>query len=252
MKGFGIILQARKGSTRLPGKMAMNFFDEMTLLEVILKKLSIVAKENQIPLILATTTNAVDDELQEIAESMQVKTFRGSESDVLNRFISCSKEFELDRIIRVCGDNPFLLLHDLRQLLKTFQSIEADYVSFKVNGKPSILTHFGLWAEAVTLEALERTSDETSDSFYHEHVTNFIYTHSDKFKVQWIVLNDVRFADENIRLTIDTEQDFNLVSHLYKVLGARSDLEWTELYEFISKDDDIKSKMQEQIQKNTK
>ena len=101
-----IIIQARTGSTRLPQKMILPFYENEGIFSLLLKKLTITFDKNDI--ILATSVNENNDVLVEIAERYGIKYFRGSENDVLQRFIDAAKEFNAENIIRVCADNPFL------------------------------------------------------------------------------------------------------------------------------------------------
>ena len=251
---LAIVIQARKGSSRLPGKMALPFYNDQTLLEVILEKLKKVGEKKGVEVILATTICSKDDELVSLAKNSGVEIIRGSEEDVLSRFILAADQFELHKVIRVCGDNPFILTTEIESLIDKYSGADnVDYMSYRVNGKPSILTHFGLWTEAVDVSALRKVASMTEESLYHEHVTNFIYAHPEIFKLEWIVLNDVRFADENIRLTIDTENDFKLVSQIFQELNAADkEVGFGELHEFVKGRPDMLKMMKSEIEKNSK
>lgn len=250
---MGIIIQARTGSTRLPEKMISRFYGEMTLLGVILEKLKVIADEFSIPVIVATTDNHRDDRIERIAFDMNCLVFRGSENDVLDRFIKAADEYQIEKIIRVCGDNPFLISDEIRYLIQKFKDEDLDYLSFKVNGKPSILTHFGLWTEAVKKSALKKITELTKDKFYHEHVTNYLYSNEEFFKIDWILRNDDKFARSDVRLTIDTKEDFELVSGIYRNLreqGLSEDM--NALFSYIDRHPDVKSIMKQNIEKNSK
>lgn len=102
-----IIIQARTGSTRLPQKMILPFYESEGIFSLILKRLTSIIDKNNI--ILATSTNENNDVLTDIAKEYGVNYFRGSENDVLQRFIDAANEFNAKKIIRVCADNPFLV-----------------------------------------------------------------------------------------------------------------------------------------------
>ena len=102
---IGIIIQARLGSTRLPGKVLKPFHGDKCILDIILDKLH-QASDAQV--IVATSTSKDNDALVEHLERNGELVYRGSENDVLDRFIKAAKEFHIDGIIRICSDNPFI------------------------------------------------------------------------------------------------------------------------------------------------
>lgn len=242
------IIQARLGSTRLPNKILLPFYRKECILSIIIDKL------RQLPdaeIILATTDNERDSPLADIAKSHQVKLYRGSESDVLGRFIGAARRYGANKIIRVCSDNPFLDLESLRTLLQEGKRSDADYISFIVNGKPSIKTHFGFWAEFTTLDALEKVQATTQESIYHEHVTNYIYTHPDQFRIKWLKTPDILNGRNDIRLTIDTFQDFTDAQVIYeKYIMDNMTIE--DLVAYLDKNPEIIDKMKEEIKLNSK
>lgn len=242
------ILQARLGSTRLPNKILLPFYGEESILSIIINKLR---KLPNTDVILATTDNERDSPLVDIAKSHQVKLYRGSESDVLGRFIGAAREYGANRIIRICSDNPFIDIESLKTLLKESECSNTDYISFLVNGKPSIKTHFGFWAEFTTLDALEKVQAATQESIYHEHVTNYIYTHPDQFRIKWLKTPDILNGRNDIRLTIDTFQDFTDAQAIYeKYITDNMTIE--ELVAYLDKNPEIIDKMKEEIKLNSK
>ena len=138
-------------------------------------------------IVIATTVNEGDNYIQNICELENIFCFRGSEDNVLQRFIDAADEFKFTKIVRICGDNIFLDLSYLDLLLKELEETEFDYISFKTsNGLPSILTHYGLWAfEGVKLSALKHISYLTDNKLFHEHVTNYIYTNPNEFLIKF-------------------------------------------------------------------
>ena len=124
------------------------------LLDLLIEKLRSVPDTN---IILATSTSSTDNQLEVFAKDKNIDLFRGSESDVLERFIKAAEQFKAKQLIRVCSDNPFLELKSIKELiLYVKENPEYDYVSFNVNGTPSIKTHYGFWTEYVTLDTLHK------------------------------------------------------------------------------------------------
>ena len=213
-----IIIQARTGSTRLPQKMILPFYENEGIFSLLLKKLTITFDKNDI--ILATSVNENNDVLVEIAERYGIKYFRGSENDVLQRFIDAAKEFNAENIIRVCADNPFLDVFYIELLLEKFEQFNCDYLSYITSdGTPSIKTHYGFWAEAVKLSALEKVRELTNENIYHEHVTNFIYANREIFDVNFFEIIPQIDRHKDIRLTIDTQVDFDIQKEIYVKLN---------------------------------
>ena len=101
---IGCIIQARMGSTRLPGKVLEKLDSEKTMLEYVLQQISHSKKIEKI--VVATTTNHEDDKIEELVKSFDMDVFRGDEDDVLSRFYFCAQEFGITTIIRVNSDCP--------------------------------------------------------------------------------------------------------------------------------------------------
>lgn len=174
---------------------------------------------DQYPLVIATTYNPRDDEIERLARQKNLNFFRGSENDVLDRFIKAAENYNLQTVIRVCADNPFFDLKGTLALTSYFKEGDWDYIGYKiVNDRPTILTHSGFWGEVVSLSALKKAHGEANDSIYREHVTNFIYKHPDLFRIKLVNAPSGLFNRNDIRLTVDTKADFELVQEIYKRL----------------------------------
>lgn len=245
------LIQARLGSTRLPGKILKPFFQGQSILDLLIDKLKQVSGTN---IILATSTSENNNPLEEFAKEKGIEFFRGEESDVLKRFIDAAQQFGAERLIRVCSDNPFLELKSIQELIDyANNNPEYDYISFNVNGTPSIKTHYGFWTEYVTLDALRKVASLTNEALYHEHVTNYIYTHPEQFKIKLLNTPEELVKHSDIRLTIDTEADFENAQAVY------ADLVKTNRYPTISdiicyldKHPQYYQTMKQEISKNSK
>lgn len=245
----GIVIQARTGSSRLPNKMVMPFFKEKTILEIIIDRIKVAIGD--IDIILATSTASGDDKLAELANAKGIMLYRGSESDVLDRFIGASEAYGIDRIIRICGDNPFLSMRYLKELIDNLSKHTEDYVSFITDdGIPSIKTHFGLWTEAITLDSLKRIAKLTEEKLYHEHVTNYSYEHPDLFSLFFIPIPTF-ILKSNFRLTVDTIDDFNNAKSLYeRLIKNDCDIEVENIIPYL--DQNILNSMKKQMEMNSK
>lgn len=259
MNEIKIIIQARTGSTRLPQKMILPFYENEGIFSLILKRLTSSVKKDNI--ILATSTNENNDVLVEIAKSYGINYYRGSENDVLQRFIDAAKEFDAYKIIRVCADNPFLDIDFLNFLLDNFENTDYDYMSFMTsNNIPTIKTHYGFWAEAVTLNALEKCRDiiswrlnDQDARLYHEHVTNFIYANPDDFNIKFFNIPEEIDSHNDIRLTIDTKIDFDIQKEIFnKIYKEKPNFNALDVLNFLNENKEYLEIMKEEISKNQK
>ena len=252
MNDVKVIIQARTGSTRLPQKMILPFYEENGIFSLILKRLtSAINKED---IILATSTNVNNDVLENIAKNNGVNCFRGSENDVLQRFIDAANEFNAKKIIRVCADNPFLDLEFLNFLLDNFKKSDYDYMSFTTSkGIPTIKTHYGFWAEAVTLNALEKVKSMTDENLYHEHVTNFIYANPNDFNIKFFNIPEEIDSHDDIRLTIDTKIDFDTQKEIFNIIYKKNpSFNSSDVVAFLNENQQYMKIMRDEILKNQK
>ena len=220
-----IIIQARTGSSRLSQKMIKPFYGDKTVLDILLERLKIINKDFVSDIVVATTDNSNDNAIEKICKNQGIKVYRGSEDDVLQRFIDASEHYKADKIIRVCADNVFLDVEALANLAVIFDNNDFDYVSYKTkDGTPSILTHFGFFAEGVKLSALKDVADKTKEAIFHEHVTNRIHSAQDIYKVKLYPIEDVIPGLEqhsDLRLTLDTQADFEVQQKIFEDLMYR-------------------------------
>jgi spore coat polysaccharide biosynthesis protein SpsF len=209
-----IIIQARTGSTRLPGKILKPFYEDKTILDILIGNLTQLFKKEDV--ILATSTAPNDCQLEKIANNHGICFFQGDENNVLKRFIDCANEFDANVIVRICADNPFLLTGYISTLISQIQE-GKEYASYKwPDNRPVMLSHIGLFAEAFNVSFIQRIANLTKDPLYTEHVTNFIYTNGEKFDNEFLPIPVILNESQNLRLTIDTETDFEVAQEVYK------------------------------------
>ncbi|MDO9615409.1 MAG: glycosyl transferase family 2, partial [Bacteroidota bacterium] len=175
-------------------------------------------------------------------------------NDVLDRFIHAAQQFGFSKIIRVCADNPFLDLAGMKTLIAEFEKSDADYLGFQLAGdKPSILTHFGFWAEAVRLDALEKAQQLTSEKLYREHVTNFIYGNPMLFNVRFIPADPIVFMRTDIRMTLDTPEDFEIQQKIFAAISKENpNFAISEIVGWLDRHPEALEAMKKEIEKNQK
>jgi len=219
MRVVGII-QARMGSTRLSGKM-MKLVDGIPLIERVLMRLSEASLLDRI--IVATSTNPVNQPLVDHVKGLGYEVFEGSESDVLDRYFQAAKRHEADTIVRVTGDCPLVDPVLVDEIIQVFLKGDFDYVS---NVELDRHTYpDGLDCEVFSFGTLERAAAEASDPSHREHVTTYILD-SEAFKRR-AVLSENDCSDQ--RWTVDEAEDLALVSSIYSHFSPRTDFRWTEI-----------------------
>ncbi len=241
-------VQARMGSSRLPEKVLLPFFETETILGIIIKKLKTSFPE--IPIVICTSVDPADDAIEAFCNLVNVNCFRGSNHDVLNRFIEAASHFNVAKIIRICADNPLLDMDFLGELISySDKNPGADYYSFKNrHGLPVIKTHLGLFCEIVSADALRLAYKLTSNPIDHEHVTIFVYS-DPRFKICLKPLPP--FIDrDDLRFTIDDIDDFELVRQLYSAYLTHDSI--AEIVKFADSTPEVKSAMQNNIRKYSK
>lgn len=246
---YKLIIQARTNSSRLPGKMLKPFFNNQTIPELIID--SLLDCFSNLDIILATTISQRDDQLVKIAMKKGITVFRGDENDVLQRFIDAAEANNAELIIRICADNPFLQVKSIQYLIEKFLEAPVDYLSFKLQDQtPVIKSHLGLFAELTTLKTLQKAGRLTKDVKYREHVTNYIYTHPEIFNINLLPLDRKLSFRKDIRLTIDTLDDFALCQEIYTEISPNINIE--SLLSAIDLDPTRVERMKAQIIENSK
>jgi spore coat polysaccharide biosynthesis protein SpsF len=207
----GIIIQARSGSTRFPSKILQPFWNGMNVLEFLIDRLQ--KSIFNYPVILATTTSSADNIVAAYAKK-NILLYRGSENDVLDRFIKAADTYMLDTVVRVCSDNPLIDISLMDRLLMDAASCpDKDYYSYYFNNNPVILSHFGIFCEIASLSALKKVFNNYGQE-YKEHVTNAIYRHEHDFSIYKKDITQLLSPYENIRLTIDTIEDLKNIREI--------------------------------------
>jgi len=199
-----IIIQARMGSTRLPGKVLKKIMGK-PLLAYQIERLQEVKSADGI--IIATTDQEIDDPLEEYCCTIDLPTFRGSEHDVLDRYNSAAEQFEAQTVIRITGDCPLIDPAVVEQAIQLFQKGHYDYVSnVAERSYPR-----GMDVEVFSAQILAEAATTATDSWEREHVTPYLYHNPEKYR-----LGHFHYSkdESSHRWTVDTEEDFLLVKRI--------------------------------------
>jgi len=207
--GVQAIVQARAGSTRLPGKLFFKIGPK-AILEWVIQRLRVSARVERV--VVATTANPEDDQTENMAGSLGVPVFRGEEDDVLDRFYRALEVFPADTVVRATADNPLLDTATLDTMIEAHVAGGYDYTGC---GGP---VPIGLTAEAVSSSAIKTAWSQSREKPHREHVTPYIYTHPEKFRLSSIPASPA-ISGRSYRLTTDTVDDYNLMTAIYERLS---------------------------------
>jgi spore coat polysaccharide biosynthesis protein SpsF len=207
MRGTAVLLQARMGSSRLPGK-SMRMLAGHTMLAHAIVRL----QASGYPVALVTTTRSEDDCLVEAACHLRAEVFRGSDVDVLDRFAKAVQHFELHRVVRATADNPAVDIDAVSRMLSLLDRASADHVV--EYGLP-----VGGAVEALRGSALLRAAAEATDPYDREHVTPLIKRNSEYRALAALAPGHVR--RRGLRLTVDTEEDLAAMQRLFDAVGLQ-------------------------------
>ena len=237
------ITQARSGSTRLPNKVLKKINDQ-TLLDIHLNRI----KQSQLitELVVATTVNEADQAIVEVANAHGLKSYQGSEQNVLDRFYQCAKPLNPDWVIRLTSDCPLIDAQLIDKVVsKVTTTDEIDYGSNVLE----CTYPDGQDIEVFRFSALEKAWKEAQLQSEKEHVTPYIHKNSDfngksLFKALSIK-NDQDF--QTVRLTVDTPEDFEVINAIIDELGT--DKSWKEYVNLYLEQTSIREK-NSHIQRN--
>lgn len=221
---YAVIIQARMGSTRRPGKINYHLIDE-PMLAYQIKRLQTGGIKN---IIVATTDLPIDDVTQAIAESVRIPCFRGSEDDVMGRYLACCREYDVKNTIRVGGDDPLLDPDGIKFLIST-HSKRGDDVVYASHPHGWI---YGTAAELFSVEALSIACNETQDVVDREHVVRFL-KQSNLFTKTAVQPEEVVLRRPDIFLSVDYQEDLDLIEQIVNWFDRKQNRYGFSQYELI-------------------
>lgn len=209
-----VIIQARLGSNRFPGKVLKKINGKPMLLYQVerVKKSKLINK-----VIVATTRNPIDKKILDLCDKHEIDTFIGSEHDVIKRYYDCAKAFKTKVIVRVTSDCPFADPRLIDRMIQKFLSGNYDYLA---NTVPPELRRWpdGSDVEIFNFKSLKKAVSECKSRYFREHVTFYFWKSKKKniFKVD-------QFDNKNdwskYRFTVDYKEDLTLVRKVSKLLS---------------------------------
>ena len=200
------IVQARMGSTRLPGKILMEV-NGKSLLEYLIERLQSVKEIKQV--IVATTEKPQDEEVGKLCKKLGVKCYRGEEDDVLGRIYQAALNSEANPILRITADCPLIDPKILSEQIEFFYKKKVDYCFLGLTFAE------GICADLFSFESLQKAFNSAIQKDEREHVTPYFHKHKELFK---IANYENETDDSRFRIVVDQEEDFEVVSMIIKNL----------------------------------
>lgn len=210
MKRINVSIEARMTSSRLPGKVLMEVCGK-SMLELMIERVRHSKYVDKI--IVATTTNETDNPIIELCDKLKTGYFRGSEPDVLKRVYEAHNQYHSNLVVELTGDcpliDPLLIDHCILEYLNG----DYDYVR-------TSQTKTYPWGQAVqvySFELLKYLNENAITEYDREHVTPHIYQNPDKYRIKEIHAKESHTAPD-MRLTLDTQEDFEFITAIYERL----------------------------------
>ena len=206
------IIQARMGSTRLPGKVLLDLIGEPMLVRVVNRASRAQALDH---VVVATTVHETDDAIVRLCAERGWACFRGSEGDLLDRYYRAALAHRADAVVRITSDCPLIEPNIVDRVVREFLDLQPE-VDYACNALPQRTFPRGLDVEVMRFDVLERAWREDLNPAWREHVTPYIRRNPDLFRIHG-VMNEVDYSE--MRWTVDAPEDLAFVRHVYDHFG---------------------------------
>jgi spore coat polysaccharide biosynthesis protein SpsF len=213
------IVQARMGSSRLPGKSLAPLLGR-PMLQVLTERVVPARRVDQ--WIIATTQLPMDDRIEELARQLHVHCFRGAENDCLDRYYQSARQAKAGTVIRLTGDNPLMDASFVDWSVEQF--LQSDPPVDYTESSTCKTFPLGLSLEVMSFPALEIAWKEDPSPETREHVSPYIYQHPNRFRLGKLC---GPYNYSHMRWTVDTEADLEFVRTVFESFG-RTDFSWLE------------------------
>lgn len=225
-------IEARMRSSRLPGKVLLPVAGK-PLLEHLVERLRRVPSLDEI--VMATTIGGTDAPLVRLSSQLGIGCFRGSEQDVLGRVADAARTFQADVIVEITSDCPLIDPGIVERCIRKYLETGADYVSNAL--KPSY--PMGMNAQVFARHTLEEVSRLTHDPADREHVSLYIYSHPEKYRLLNVAASQ-QHTRPKLRLTLDTIEDYEVISAIFGSLYTdKKDFDLSDILTFLDSHPEI-------------
>lgn len=223
------IIQARMGSTRLPGKVLKDL-EGKTMLARVVERVCRATLINDV--LVATTDGKADDVIVQECRKAAAQVFRGDENDVLDRYFRAAQLTKAEAVVRITSDCPLIDPQVTDKTVRAFLDQQPDYASnVQVRTYPR-----GLDTEVMTVQALERAWRLANKPYERTHVTPYIYEHPGDFKLL-SVTGEVDYSSH--RWTVDTPEDLEFVRAIYARLNDRGHFGGPDILELLEREPEL-------------
>jgi spore coat polysaccharide biosynthesis protein SpsF len=234
------IIQARMGSTRLPGKVLLDLDGKTVLARVVERVRRSRTTASQV--IVATTSGAGDNPVVEECHRLGVETFRGSEDDVLDRYYQAASRADAEVVVRICSDCPLIDPELIDRTVEQFLASSVDYAS---NALDRTYPR-GLDVEVLTYKALERCWREAKLLYQRSHVTAYIYENPRLFGVLRVT---GKVDHSGHRWTLDTLDDYQFMQAVYERISDQDHFSWRDVLELLGREPELAELNRHVVQK---
>ncbi len=230
-------------SSRLPGKILKDIGGEPMLVRVVNR----VRRSRYIDqVVVATTDDRSDDAVESLCISRGIPLYRGSLFDVLDRFYQAALLFNASVVVRVTADCPLIDPVEIDHVIDEFIERNVDFAANRLPPPWRRTYPIGLDIEVCKFAALERDWKEATDPHQREHVMPYIYEKKGRFKVH-VIDNPVDYGD--MRWTVDTPQDLEVIRLIYKHFSNRDEFSWQEVLDLYEKQPEL-AKLNDNVNHN--
>lgn len=220
------IIQARMGSSRLPGKILAPVIEDLPLLAVLAKRVT----SSDLEWWIATTSDKSDDIIEIWANQLGLKVFRGETEDVLSRFLAIANSTQSDWVVRVTADDPFMDRETIKRLIEMIPNLDLDVdLVCDIPGKKKF--PLGFIPELVRVNSLNRitTLIPDSEAFHRQHVTSYLLRNN---PLQ--IIYPKASVRPNWRWTVDTLEDLMFTRKVFQIIGQNwRDIGYEEIVKII-------------------
>ena len=228
-----LIIQARMGSSRLPGKV-LKMLGGHTTLEYVIRRCFKIPSVNKI--VVATSNLKQDNLIEFFCDNQGVECFRGDEKNVLSRYVSIADKYKPQFIVRVTADCPFLDFQMAEEMIRLIKKSKVDIIDYNEGFIPR-----GIGVEVLTYTALQYIYENSNKDYQKEHVTYYAYEeeHKDEFsRYSYKIPEKLHYPQH--RLTLDTVEDYELLN---KLANYFKDIEVStgEIIAYLNRNSDISS-----------
>lgn len=229
------IIQARMGASRLPGKVLMDIEGKAMLAHVVER---VRRAETIDEVVVATTQDEADDEVALFCVRKGFLHARGSNEDVLSRYLDAAEEYQADVIVRITADCPLMDPKIIDKTVANFLTQEGnvDFGSNRGKGAINRTYPIGMDVEVISLEALQKAGVEALQDYEREHVTPYLYEVPGRFRTVSIESGS---DYGHMRWTVDTAEDLEFVRQIYRRLEEKPDFGMEDVLEILREEPEL-------------